>query len=84
MAMTTFEKGVRVGLQQAKTTFEKGVRVGLQQGRREVLQKLLEARFGPLSPRAQQRLESLSLEQLEARTLALPKAESLQELGLED
>ena len=57
----------------------------MQQGhRRTTLQKLLEARFGPLSPGAQQRLESLSPEQLEALTLALLKAQSLEELGLED
>ena len=49
-----------------------------------MLQKLLEARFGPLSPSAQQRLESLSPERLEALALELLKARSLQELGLED
>ena len=53
----------------AMTTFEKG----LQQGQRTMLQKLLEARFGPLSPGAQQRFESLSPERLEA--LALDAAE---------
>ena len=68
----------------AMTTFEKGVQAGLQQGQRTTVQKLLEARFGPLSPGAQQRLESLSLEKLEALTLPLLKAQSLQELGLED
>jgi 3-methyladenine DNA glycosylase/8-oxoguanine DNA glycosylase len=73
MAMTTFEKGVQTGLQQ-----------GLEQGRRTTLQELLEARFGRLSPRAQERLASLSPERLEALTLALLKAQSLQELGLED
>jgi hypothetical protein len=84
MAVTTFERGVQAGLQQAATTFEKGVQAGLQQGRRMTLQKVLEARFGPLSPGAQQRLESLSPERLDALTLELLKAQSLQELGLED
>jgi hypothetical protein len=64
----------------AMTTFEKG----LLQGQRTMFRKLLEARFGPLSPSAQERLESLSPEQLEALTLALLEAQSLQELGLED
>jgi hypothetical protein len=68
----------------AVTTFEKGVQAGLQQGQRTTLQKQLEARFGPLRPGAQERLESLSTEGLEALTLALLKAQSLQELGLED
>jgi hypothetical protein len=83
MAVTTFERGVQAGLQQAATTFEKGFQVGLQQGRRMMLRKVLEARFGPLSPEAQQRLESLSPERLEALTLEPLKAQSLQELGLE-
>ena len=64
----------------AMTTFEKG----LQQGQRTTLRKQLEARFGPLSPGAQERLESLGPERLEALALALLKAQSLQELGLED
>jgi hypothetical protein len=68
----------------AVTTFERGMQAGLQQGQRTTLRKQLEARFGPLSPSAQQRLESLSPEELETLTLALLKAESLQELGLED
>jgi hypothetical protein len=64
----------------AITTFEKGV----QQGQRTTLRKQVEARFGPLSPAAQERLESLSPERLDALTLALLEARSLQELGLED
>src|SRR5262249_13985314 len=88
MAARTFERSVQAGLQQAATTFEKGVQTGLQQGlqqsRRMTLQKLLEARFGALSPGAQQRLESLSPERLEVLTVELLKAQSLQELGLED
>jgi hypothetical protein len=77
MAMTTFEKGLQQGQQQ-------GLQQGLQQGQRTILHKMLEARFGPLSPGAQQRLESFGLEQLDALALALLKARSLQELGLED
>jgi hypothetical protein len=68
----------------AVTTFEKGVQAGLQQGQRTTLYKQLEARFGSLPPDAQKRLENLSPEQLEALTLALLKAQSLQELGLVD
>jgi 3-methyladenine DNA glycosylase/8-oxoguanine DNA glycosylase len=71
----------------AVTTFERGVQAGLQQGLRglrTVLKKQLEARFGPLTPSAQERLESLDSERLEALGLELLKAQSLQELGLED
>jgi Domain of unknown function (DUF4351) len=64
----------------ALTTFEKGV----QEGQRVTLRKQLAARFGPLSPGAQDRLERLNPEQLDALTLALLNAPSLQELGLED
>jgi hypothetical protein len=84
MAVTTFERGVQAGLQQAATTFEKGFQAGLQQGRRMTLQKVLEARFGPLSLRTQERLEGLSAEHLKALTPEVLKAQSLQELGLED
>jgi hypothetical protein len=73
MAVTTFEKGVQAGLEQ-----------GLRQGQRTTLRKLLERRFGPLSPTAQERLESLGPERLEELTLAVLEAQSLQELGLED
>ena len=68
----------------AMTTSEKGVQAGLLQGQRTTLQKQLEARFGPLSSGAQQRLESLGPERLKALALELLKAQSLQELGLED
>ncbi len=64
----------------AVTTFEKG----MQQGQRTMLRQQLEAWFGPLSPRAQERLEGLGPEQLDALALALREARSLQELGLED
>ena len=64
----------------AVTSYEKGE----QQGRRTMLQEQLEVRFGPLSPSAQERFESLSPEQLRALGLKLLKAQSLQELGLED
>jgi hypothetical protein len=68
MAMTTFEKGLQQGLQAWRTA----------------LKKQLEPRFGPLSSGAQERLQSLDSERLEALALELPKAQSLQELGLED
>jgi Domain of unknown function (DUF4351) len=68
----------------AMTTFEKGVQAGLIQGQRTMLEKQPEIRFGSLSRCAQQHLESLSPEGLEALSMALLNARSLQELGLED
>ena len=76
MAVTTFEKGVQAGLEQG---LEQGCKAG---GLRS--KKQLEARFGPLSPSARERLDSLGPERLEALALELLKAQSLQELGLED
>jgi aryl-alcohol dehydrogenase-like predicted oxidoreductase len=64
----------------AVTTFEKG----LLQGQRKMLQKQLEARFGPLSASVKDRLDSFGPDRLEALALELLKAESLQELGLDD
>jgi flagellar biosynthesis/type III secretory pathway protein FliH len=88
MAVTTSEKGVQAGLEQARTTFEKGVQTGLQQGlqqgQRTTLRKQIEARFGPLSTSAQERLDSLNSARLEGLTLELLKAQSLQDLGLDD
>jgi hypothetical protein len=80
MAMTTNEKGVRECLRQGLMEYKKG----MLEGRRRVLRKRLEARFGPLSPVARDRLDSLGPEQLEALALALLNAQSLQDLGLED
>jgi hypothetical protein len=53
-------------------------------GELTTLQKQLEARFGPLSPHAQHRLEYLSPERVEALAHELLTAQSLRELGLED
>jgi hypothetical protein len=81
MAVTTFEKGVQAGFEKCE---QAGLEKGLQQGQRLTLQKQLEARFGTLSQHARLRFESLNQQQLEQLTVALLKAHSLQELGLED
>jgi hypothetical protein len=67
----------------AVTTFEKGVQQGMQ-GWRRSLKKQLEARLGPLSSHVEERLQSLSPEELEGLSLALLQATSFKELGLED
>ncbi len=64
----------------AMTTFEKG----MQQGQRILLKTLIEDRFGPLSITAAERLESLSLEELKALAALFLRAQSLEELALED
>src|SRR5438270_11598050 len=54
MMATTFEKGV-----------QKGQKEGEAQGQRRSARLLLEKRFGPLSPAAQQRLDAWPVEQLD-------------------
>ncbi len=62
------------------TWFEKGI----EKGQREMLRELLEDAFGPLSSRAQERLQRLSSEELRKLSKSIRKAASLRELGLED
>ena len=63
-----------------KTWFE----MGEEEGRRKVLRQLLQERFGPLPPVAQQRLTEWPAERLEPLVTAVIKAQSLKEMGLED
>jgi hypothetical protein len=67
----------------ATTYYERGFQEGERPGLRQALKKLLEGRFGPLSPEVQQRLEKLTDKQLDKLLLADYKARSLRELGLE-
>jgi hypothetical protein len=62
------------------TTFERGKMTG----QRELALLQLQAKFGPLSPLVRQRVEALSAEDLRQLALNVLKAQSLQELGLEN
>jgi len=63
------------------TWFQKGI----EKGRRETIREMLEDRFGALPPRAEERLQALSLEELKSLRKALFHAASLKDLlGLED
>jgi hypothetical protein len=62
------------------TTYERGI----LQGQRQMALSQLEAKFGPLPPAVQQRVEALAPEQLHQLVLDLVKAQSLQELHLQD
>jgi hypothetical protein len=62
------------------TTYERG----LVEGERRLALRLLEAKFGTLSPPIKQRIEAMASEDLQQLTLDLLKAESLRELRLED
>ena len=62
------------------TTYERG----FVQGQREIALRQLVARFGPLSPTVEQRVEALSPAELRQLTLDLLKAQSLKDLHLEE
>lgn len=57
---------------------------GRKQGQRELVQAILEKRFGPISEQVKQRVEAWPLDQLSELAFAIPTAPSLQALGLEE
>jgi hypothetical protein len=69
---TTYERGI-----------EQGIERGIEQGERRSALRLLEAKFGPLSPTVQQQVEALSPEALAQLQLDLLKAHTLEELRLD-
>lgn len=66
------------------TWSEKGIEEGIEKGRREMLRDQLEACFGPLPPSVLERLERLSVDEVIAKGKAVPRAQSLRDLGLAD
>ena len=74
---TTYERGIEDGI-------ERGIKRGIEQGERRLTLRLMEAKFGPLSPEVKQQVEALSSDALARLQLDLLKAESLEELGLID
>jgi len=63
-----------------KTTYERGI----EQGERRSALRLMEAKFGPLTPKVKQQVEALSPEALAQLQLDLLKAHALAELCLDD
>jgi len=71
------------GVQAMRATwFEEGEAKGRELERRQILQELLEERFGPLDPAVRERLQSLPSERLTQLLRAVVKAKSLEDLGL--
>jgi hypothetical protein len=64
------------------TTYERGVEHGILLGERRSALRMLEAKFGPLSPEVKQRVEALQLEGVVQLQLDLLTAQSLKELRL--
>ena len=83
------EKGLEKGLQKGlEKGLQKGLQKGLEKGRQEgrtegearILQRLLVARFGPLSQETQAALSTASTAQLEAWTDRFLSARTLDEV----
>jgi hypothetical protein len=85
---TTYERGRAEALQEVeplmKTTYERGIERGIEQGERRLTLRLLQAKFGPLTPKVEQQVKALSPEALARLQLDLLKAQALEELRLED
>jgi hypothetical protein len=67
-----------------KTTYERGIERGIEQGERRSALRQMEAKFGPLTSRVKQQVEALSPESLAQLQLELLKAQTLEELRLDD
>ena len=52
---TTYERGIEKGI-------ERGIEQGIERGERRSALRLMEAKFGPLSPKVKQQVEVLSPE----------------------
>ena len=64
---------------------DEGRNEGLDMGKRQIVERLLEARFSkPLDENAKRRLQSMSGNRLETLAIQVSSASSLKELGLED
>jgi hypothetical protein len=71
-------------VQQYTTSFHRaGIKEGIVQGMQTLLISLLEARFGPLSEQVRKKVEGIEAsEELEALSLKVLTAKSLEEMGL--
>jgi predicted transposase YdaD len=72
-----FKRGLQQGVQQG---LQEGVRQGVQQGESRLLRKQIEKRFGAVPPWVEERLTSMSAEELEALSVRLLDAQTLHEL----
>jgi Domain of unknown function (DUF4351) len=74
---TTYERGIERGIEQ-------GIERGIEQGERRSALRLMEAKFGPLTPEVRRQVEALSTEALAQLQLDLLRAQALEELRLDD
>jgi hypothetical protein len=78
---TTYERGIEQGIERG---IEQGIERGIEQGERRSALRLMEAKFGPLTPGVKQQVEALSPEALARLQLDLLTAQTLEGLRLDD
>jgi hypothetical protein len=78
---TTYERGIEQGIERG---IEQVIERGIEQGERRLTLRLMEAKFGPLSPKVKQQVEALSPEALTQLQLDLLNAKAIGELRLGD
>jgi flagellar biosynthesis/type III secretory pathway protein FliH len=90
---TTYERGIEQGIERGiergieqgiERGIEQGIERGIEQGERRLTLRLMQAKFGPLSPKVKQQVEALSPEALTQLQLDLLNAQAIGELGLGD
>ncbi len=86
---TTYERGIEQGIERGieqgiERGIEQGIERGIEQGERRSALRLMEARFGPLSPTVRQHVEALSPDALARLQIDLLTAQALDELHLDD
>ena len=87
MADALMEKGKKIGIEEGeKLGIERGKKIGVEEGAlsatRRMAGDLLKQKFGELPERAERRLLAMDLAGLQALTLAVLSANSLDDLGL--
>ena len=93
---TTYERGIEQGIEAASNKasnrassaassgIEQGIEQGIELGERRSALRLMEAKFGPLTPEVKRQVEALSPEGLARLQLDLLEARVLEELHLDD
>jgi hypothetical protein len=77
------EVGKKIGVEEGKKIgVEEGKKIGVEEAMRSVAGDLLKQKFGALPERAERRLLTMDLAGMQALTLAVSSANSLDDLGL--
>ncbi len=80
---TTYERGIEQGMARGiEQGMVRGIEQGVVQGERRSALRLMEVKFGPLSPQVKQQVETLSPDALAQLQINLLEAKTVAELGL--